>query len=261
MQISIAVSCSSIIEQPPVERDLGVGQTRYIMAEANQDSNRLYEDLMMSYNRFVRPVQNDSDTLVVKLGLKLSQLIDVNLRYQMMTTIVWMEQEWTDYKLKWDPDEYGGITKLHVPAEDIWRPDLVLYNNADGDYVVTIMNKAVVNNDGRINWKPPAVYKSSCHIDVSYFPFDWQTCIMKFGTWTWNGNHIDLRHINQPDVNVTALTNSSNQIDIGIDLSDFLLNVEWDVMAVPATRRERSYECCVGAFQGKLLDLYLSNQI
>lgn len=44
---------------------------------ANQDANRLYEDLMMSYNRFVRPVQNDSDTLVVKLGLKLSQLIDV----------------------------------------------------------------------------------------------------------------------------------------------------------------------------------------
>lgn len=30
----------------------------------------------------------------------------------MMTTIVWMEQEWTDYKLKWDPDDYGGISKV-----------------------------------------------------------------------------------------------------------------------------------------------------
>lgn len=64
-------------------------------------------------------------------------------------------------------------------------------------------------------------------------------------------DQIDLRHINQPDVNSTALTNSSNQIDIGIDLSDFLLNVEWDVMAVPATRHEITYECCSGAFQGK----------
>lgn len=44
---------------------------------AKSDASRLYEDLMMSYNRFVRPVQNNSDTLVVKLGLKLSQLIDV----------------------------------------------------------------------------------------------------------------------------------------------------------------------------------------
>lgn len=43
----------------------------------SSDANRLYEDLMMSYNRFVRPVQNDTDTLQVKLGLRLSQLIDV----------------------------------------------------------------------------------------------------------------------------------------------------------------------------------------
>lgn len=66
---------------------------------------------------------------------------------------------------------------------------------------------------------------------------------------------IDLRHINQPDVSSTPLTNSSSKIESGIDLTDFLLNVEWDVMDVPATRRERTYECCVGAFQGELADL------
>lgn len=54
--------------------------------------------------------------------------------------------------------------------------------------------------------------------------------------------------MNQPDANAT--TNSSSEIEIGIDLSDFLLNVEWDVMAVPAVRRERAYDCCIGAFHG-----------
>lgn len=44
---------------------------------AHPDANRLYEDLMMTYHRFARPVQNDSNTLTVKLGLRLSQLIDV----------------------------------------------------------------------------------------------------------------------------------------------------------------------------------------
>lgn len=53
--------------------------------------------------------------------------------------------------------------------------------SADGDYVVTNMNKAILNFDGRIIWKPPAVYKSHCEIDVAYFPFDSQTCQMKFG--------------------------------------------------------------------------------
>ncbi|GBN37063.1 hypothetical protein AVEN_134377-1 [Araneus ventricosus] len=36
--------------------------------------------------------------------------------------------EWNDYKMRWDPDDYGGVTKLHVPAELIWLPDIVLYN-------------------------------------------------------------------------------------------------------------------------------------
>lgn len=49
----------------------------FLGAQAHQDANRLYEDLMMTYNRIVRPVQNESDKVVVRLGLKLSQLMDV----------------------------------------------------------------------------------------------------------------------------------------------------------------------------------------
>ncbi|KAL4092088.1 hypothetical protein QTP88_026658 [Uroleucon formosanum] len=35
---------------------------------------------------------------------------------------------WNDYKLQWDPKEYGGVQMLHVPSDHIWRPDIVLYN-------------------------------------------------------------------------------------------------------------------------------------
>ena len=45
--------------------------------EANPDARRLYEDLLTNYNKLIRPVANNSDKLVVKLGLRLSQLIDV----------------------------------------------------------------------------------------------------------------------------------------------------------------------------------------
>ena len=85
---------------------------------------------------------------MVRLKLKLSQLIDVvsekkisflpiflffiysfqNLRNQIMTTNLWVEQFWYDYKMRWDPNEYGGVNMLHVPSDHIWRPDIVLYN-------------------------------------------------------------------------------------------------------------------------------------
>lgn len=207
---------------------------------ANADTKRLYHDLINGYSSLIRPVGNNSDRLTVKMGLRLSQLIDVNLKNQIMTTNVWVEQEWNDYKLRWDPEEYGGVTKVHVPAEQIWLPDIVLYNNADGNYEVTIMTKAILHSDGLVIWKPPAIYKSSCEIDVQYFPFDQQTCFMKFGSWTYDGYTVDLKHKHQRD--------DSNDIAVGIDLSEFYLSVEWDIMAVPARRKEKFYSCCEEPF-------------
>lgn len=59
--------------------------------------------------------------------------------------------------------------------------------SADGNFEVTLETKATLNYTGRVEWKPPAIYKSSCEIDVEYFPFDEQTCVMKFGSWTYDG--------------------------------------------------------------------------
>ncbi|EFN71606.1 Acetylcholine receptor subunit alpha-like 1 [Camponotus floridanus] len=144
--------------------------------------------------------------------------------------------EWNDYKLKWNPDDYGGVDTLHVPSEHIWLPDIVLYNNADGNYEVTIMTKAILHHTGKVVWKPPAIYKSFCEIDVEYFPFDQQTCFMKFGSWTYDGYTVDLRHLLQ--------TEDSNKIDVGIDLTDYYISVEWDIIKVPAVRNEAFYICC-----------------
>lgn len=44
---------------------------------ANPDAKRLYDDLLSNYNRLIRPVYNNTDTVLVRLGLRLSQLLDL----------------------------------------------------------------------------------------------------------------------------------------------------------------------------------------
>ncbi|XP_039289631.1 acetylcholine receptor subunit alpha-like isoform X1 [Nilaparvata lugens] len=202
----------------------------------NPDAKRLYDDLLSNYNKLVRPVVNTTDVLRVCIKLKLSQLIDVNLKNQIMTTNLWVEQSWYDYKLRWEPKEYGGVQMLHVPSDHIWRPDIVLYNNADGNFEVTLATKATIYYQGLVEWKPPAIYKSSCEIDVEYFPFDEQTCVLKFGSWTYDGFKVDLRHMDEKQ--------GSNVVEVGVDLSEFYMSVEWDILEVPAVRNERFYTCC-----------------
>lgn len=58
------------------------------------------------------------------------------------------------------------------------------------------MTKATLMHTGEVNWKPPSIYKSSCKINVQYFPFDEQSCLMKFASWTYNGLQVSLRSEN-----------------------------------------------------------------
>ena len=50
-----------------------------VLSEANDNAKRLYDDLLLrsGYNKLIRPVGNNTDKLVVKLGIRLSQLIDI----------------------------------------------------------------------------------------------------------------------------------------------------------------------------------------
>lgn len=39
-----------------------------------------------------------------------------------------LPQEWTDYRLSWDPAQHEGIDSLRITAESVWLPDIVLLN-------------------------------------------------------------------------------------------------------------------------------------
>ncbi|KAF5909941.1 neuronal acetylcholine receptor subunit alpha-2-like [Clarias magur] len=188
---------------------------------------RLLQVLFQRYNKLSRPVQNISDVVLVHFGLSIAQLIDVDEKNQMMTTNVWVKQEWSDYKLRWNPEEFENVTSIRIPSELIWRPDIVLYNNADGDFAVTHLTKAQVFHDGRVKWKPPAIYKSSCSIDVTFFPFDQQNCKMKFGSWTYDRAKIDLI-----------------SMDSNVDQMDYWESGEWVIINAVGKYNSKKYECC-----------------
>ena len=44
---------------------------------ANPDAKRLYDDLLSNYNRLIRPVINHTEKVTVKLGVSLSQIVEL----------------------------------------------------------------------------------------------------------------------------------------------------------------------------------------
>ncbi|KAL7875032.1 hypothetical protein SRHO_G00060020 [Serrasalmus rhombeus] len=196
---------------------------RIFRSRGADTEERLVEHLLnpAHYNKLIRPATNGSELVTVQLMVSLAQLISVHEREQIMTTNVWLTQEWQDYRLTWIPEEFDGMKKVRLPSKHIWLPDVVLYNNADGMYEVSFYSNAVVSYDGSVFWLPPAIYKSACKIEVKHFPFDQQNCTLTFRSWTYDRTEVDL--VLRADV---------------ASMDDFTPSGEWDIIALPGRRNE-----------------------
>ncbi|XP_067409519.1 neuronal acetylcholine receptor subunit alpha-6 [Emydura macquarii macquarii] len=194
---------------------------------ACEPEERLFQKLFSHYNHFIRPVENVSDPVTVHFEVAITQLANVDEVNQIMETNLWLRHIWNDYKLRWDPMEYGGIEFVRVPADKIWKPDIVLYNNAVGDFQVESKTKALLKYDGMITWTPPAIFKSSCPMDITFFPFDHQNCSLKFGSWTYDKAKIDLLIVGSK-----------------VDMNELWENSEWEIVDASGYKHDIKYNCC-----------------
>ncbi|XP_058484557.1 neuronal acetylcholine receptor subunit alpha-3 [Solea solea] len=200
----------------------------------------LFSVLFASYNQYIRPVENVSDPVIVQFEVSMSQLVKVDEVNQIMETNLWLRHVWNDYKLRWNPKDFGGVEFIRVPSKRIWKPDIVLYNNAVGDFQVDEKTKALLRYNGDVTWIPPAIFKSSCKIDVTYFPFDYQNCTMKFGSWTYDKAKIDL-----------VLIGST------INLKDFWEGGQWIIIDAPGYKHDIKYNCCEEIYPDITYSLYI----
>ncbi|CAL8102703.1 unnamed protein product [Orchesella dallaii] len=188
----------------------------------------LVRKLLNDYDTSVRPSKNASAALNITFGLALTQIIDVDERNQILTTNCWLNQMWIDDSFKWNATEYGGIKQVRIPVDKVWKPDIILYNNADSQYNQAILStNVIVNADGNLTWLSTAIFKSSCQINVEYFPFDEQNCTMKFASWTYDGFQLNL----------------IIQTEDG-DLSNYVTNGEWSLIDMRVKRHVVYYSCC-----------------
>lgn len=64
--------------------------------------------------------------------------------------------------------------------------------SADEGFDGTYPTNVVVRNNGSVVYIPPGIFKSTCKIDITWFPFDDQRCEMKFGSWTYDGFQVSV---------------------------------------------------------------------
>ena len=104
----------------------------------------------------------------------------------------------------------------------------ILFFSADvSSYFSSISTNIIVTNEGNVTWLSMTIFKSSCAINVRYFPFDEQNCTLMFASWTYDGYQVNL-----------IMTTGDG------DDSNYIPNSEWNLIRLRVERTVRFYSCC-----------------
>ena len=201
-------------------------QTNLVQSHGHHEK-KLIRHLLSDYEPLERPVAKDEDAVEVKYELKPIKISNLCLKKQTLSTIVWINMEWTDINLKWNPSDYGNIKTTRITPDKIWTPDIVPYTaeNIDNDEPHELGSRVVVDSNGKCIWVPPMKLESICAInDTSAHE---QTCKIKLGSWTYSGSNM----------NVILK-------DDEVDLSQYVPNRKWNLTNATAERKEVKYDCC-----------------
>jgi len=191
---------------------------------ASNAEAELVRHLFDKYMTTIRPVANYNDSVTAKVRLTLLGIDEVDLDAGLMDVQAWIKMTWTDANLRWNKSDYGGIEVIRVPSENVWKPDVTIYNGHDVEIETTMI---LVYHNGMVMWVPPVSSTVMCKFNALWYPFDQQTCIIQLGSWTYDAGKIDVRIADEAE-----------------DEDNMDKNSDWRLISLEHKHFERKYNCC-----------------
>ncbi|XP_059122876.1 5-hydroxytryptamine receptor 3A isoform X1 [Peromyscus eremicus] len=189
---------------------------------------RLSDHLLVNYRKGVRPVRDWRKPTTVSIDVIMYAILNVDEKNQVLTTYIWYRQFWTDEFLQWTPEDFDNITKLSIPTDSIWVPDILINEFVDVGKSPSIPY-VYVHHQGEVqNYKPLQVV-TACSLDIYNFPFDVQNCSLTFTSWLHTIQDINISLWRSPE-------------EVRSDKSVFMNQGEWELLGVLTQFQEFSME-------------------
>ena len=163
-----------------------------IYAANRTDAENILNFVFNDYNREVQPYYDK--TLNVTLSFMLLSVLEFDEVAGILSTVSAIMLSWNDDRIRWNSSEYGQLDFMRIPISKLWYPELFCLTQADkleriGDEKLW----GRIEEDGNVGRVMGSLLKTSCTVDLTYFPYDEQVCKLQFSTWGYYSTEIYMK--------------------------------------------------------------------
>lgn len=117
--------------------------------------------------------------------------------FKTMTFTVQFQQAWKDPRLTFDPSQWN-MSSMHVLYAHTWIPDTFFPNEQSvvEHSAASVNDYTELSHDGDVFRHQRLTLKTSCPMDFSWFPMDYQTCSLEIESYGYQMNYL-MYHWNQ----------------------------------------------------------------
>ena len=170
-----------------------------------EDAKALHANLMTNYSKYVRPVEDQTKAIDIQVHLSAIAIQEFDEVLEKFSVVGVLALNWKDENMVWDAEDYGGTMSVFVGYKDVWVPEIILSNPSEKlDSFGKEWQLIRYSPDGTANWYPGDLIKSTCSIDVRYFPFDIQECDMEFYVWGYSTFEVKL-NLTRSDIDTSLM--------------------------------------------------------
>lgn len=192
-----------------------------------------------------RPVVNTSTALTVTISFSLIQILHFDTTQQVITLVGWISLRWRDVLLRWNSYEFDNIRQVVLHSDQIWTPDIVLFNAISPPKLIH-STRLIVAQNGDVLWTSHVRYQLTC---VTWPRRDDAECQLRFGSWTLSADLLRLQTVDQSAGSAPVPVFPGPAANMAA--SDFYVRSrDWELTSTTVAAHEVEYPCCPGKNYG-----------
>ena len=155
------------------------------------DEQNVHTALLSGYNKDLRPGTDRGVSLAINASFYLFSIqeFDLNTGKLALTGVFFLN--WIDERLSWNPASYNNTNITTIPQSKIWLPNFINVNPYEDITGLRSDDLSInIDSSGLCSWYAIQSFETVCDTDVTKYPFDTQTCTLKFYIWGYFPNEV-----------------------------------------------------------------------